>query len=799
MEAKILRKQTVIPRQQYAGEIARDISDYFTYTIDSCEFKSAENLKIDDFMFFKIESFRLSGNNENDLKLIKQAVSSAVCNLDCGVIGIQVQNNKVGVYFGCVQHAVRDTLSRMSNNLDGFAYRETENIGLSEYSCMSVCQGSFSSKIDMSALCRHIIGEPKVFIGFYFKRIPDTEVNYQLKKMDLLSSLLTSFRYEFSGGDSQLFQKNQNENPIIGSALECLENYKQKLEFSRSERAYFLSICIFSEDYRVNERVVSGLNSAYINERNNSFERALKCVHISKSMYGFSSQYLPCYKNKFSILEKELPLFSNSLCGVYPLSLLTDIVSLPTDELPGFYPDIAFRDSGKYNEFDLRPHSSDSDKQICLGTIEKTGENESIDLNSLMLHLGVFGASGSGKSVAIKNVLKELNKNDVPFVIFEAIKGEFSALPAYGIPIKILSSSNSGITLNYNPMIPEELISISDHVRQVVMMITAASDNESPIPEALHMVLLHAYKKHGWNPEDIVFESDTRSFPTFDEVYEEIVPFFRSTNLYSGEVKTNICSALTVRLNTIKHYPFVHGNNKLPTKEILSSNTTIQFDGLNSTADKCFFANSLLTNINEYIRNQDLSETLQHVIVIDEAHIFFENNSSDSNARKSSKGAASEFFTSMLSETRAYGVGMIVADQSPSLLDIRIVSNTCNKIVMGLDNAEDIDVVSDALALSEYQKKLYHTMKPGEAIVCVRGSRNIVKVKIHMIKPQKEVMGMCRFCNRKSRCVKSEVQLVAKELPVSYYAARLKSDISNTKRLGQICEEIAERGKINGD
>jgi hypothetical protein len=66
---------------------------------------------------------------------------------------------------------------------------------------------------------------------------------------------------------------------------------------------------------------------------------------------------------------------------------------------------------------------------------------------------------------------------------------------------------------------------------------------------------------------------------------------------------------------------------------------------------------------------------------------------------------------------RTYGEGFIIADQSPSMLDLAAIRNTNTKIVLALPEAEDREVAGKAMGLKDEQINEISKLKNGEAIV----------------------------------------------------------------------------------
>lgn len=481
-----------------------------------------------------------------------------------------------------------------------------------------------------------------------------------------------------------------------------------------------------------------------------------------------------------------LPLLQNPLVDLLPPEEAAALVPIPQDSHLGFWVDLPLRDENSFHEFDITPHAVQG-QPVPLGTITGSGQEAALGTLDLGQHALLCGSSGAGKSTTIRKLIVGLDRLHIPILIMEPVKGSFSDLPSYGVETTIYSSGIGGIPLEFNPFIPEEMTTIHSHIKSLCTAITAATDNESPIPQALEMVITQAYRDHGWESGDMVLPGHQKTFPTFREVRDMIMPFFRNCGLYQGEVRTNVSSALYVRLTALAGFRFLQGSRKLPVAEILGRNTLIRFDGLDMLPDKCAFANFVLININEHLRAQGTFHGLRQVIILDEAHNFLLKPT----GTNSSAAAVSEFFGNLLSEIREYGVGMVVADQRVSILNQSVVENTGIKVLHAMSSQEDEQIATGALKLTEYQRQLFQTLPLGRAVVSIRGQRPIIQVQVE--KPQAagtSLCQMCRYCRFSHLCCRDAVLLRLEDAPIGDWCASLLGVLGDEAQLKQAIRQI---------
>ena len=118
-------------------------------------------------------------------------------------------------------------------------------------------------------------------------------------------------------------------------------------------------------------------------------------------------------------------------------------------------------------------------------------------------------------------------------------------------------------------------------------------------------------------------------------------------------------------------------------------------------------------------------EGLRHVIVIEEAHRLLR-----AGRRGRASAHAVELFASMLAEIRAYGEGLVIAEQIPAKLVPDVVKNTALKVVHRLPARDDRDLVGAAMNLDEDQSRQVVSLPPGVAAVFADGMDRPVRVRV---------------------------------------------------------------------
>jgi Predicted ATPase len=78
-------------------------------------------------------------------------------------------------------------------------------------------------------------------------------------------------------------------------------------------------------------------------------------------------------------------------------------------------------------------------------------------------------------------------------------------------------------------------------------------------------------------------------------------------------------------------------------------------------------------------------------------------------------------FAGLLAEIRAYGEGLIIAEQIPDRLVQDVIKNTAVKITHRLPAADDREAVGATMNMTQAQNRFLVTLNPGEAAVFTDG------------------------------------------------------------------------------
>ena len=135
----------------------------------------------------------------------------------------------------------------------------------------------------------------------------------------------------------------------------------------------------------------------------------------------------------------------------------------------------------------------------------------------------------------------------------------------------------------------------------------------------------------------------------------------------------------------------------------------IELDNL-ATIEKIFIVEALLLWIYHYRKNLGKSETLNQVIILEEAHHTL-------SAKKEYMSGEETILETIIRMIREFGIGIIAIDQEPSKLSNSIMANTNTKICFTLGHGNDITAMAKAMNLSKAEIRFIDKLDVGHAIV----------------------------------------------------------------------------------
>ncbi|MGH3735820.1 MAG: ATP-binding protein [Micromonosporaceae bacterium] len=437
---------------------------------------------------------------------------------------------------------------------------------------------------------------------------------------------------------------------------------------------------------------------------------------------------------------------------------LASFAHLPRLDTPGF----AVRPAPAFAV--ARQAPKDPSRAVTIGDVlaqrKPTGTTYRIDLDQLTRHSFIAGLTGSGKTNTLMHLLTEASDADIPFLVIEPAKTEYRELlgrPGIGEKLRVFTLGREQVApLRINPFEVPDGIDVSTHLDLLKAVFMASFAMWIPLPQVLEQCLVQLYAERGWD----FTTGDHRGgrsevspdVPTLGELVasvERTVPALG----YKPESTQEITASLTTRLNALRRGTrglMLDVERSIPVSELLSAPTVIELEGLGDDADKAFVMGLLLIRLYEHRRAEQASRLaaaassgqpapqsgkLSHIVVIEEAHrLLAETDKPSDSWNADPQGAFAETFSQMLSEVRAYGQAMVIADQVPVRLAPDVLKNTNLKIAHRLVAGDDRTAMAATMSMDDEQSKMLATLPVGRAAVFSEGDHTPVIVAVRKAK-----------------------------------------------------------------
>jgi uncharacterized protein len=394
-------------------------------------------------------------------------------------------------------------------------------------------------------------------------------------------------------------------------------------------------------------------------------------------------------------------------------------------------------------EFDLTPETSRINAgagAIAAGTVLDWNRVPAgpltLPLESLNRHVLVCGATGAGKSQTVRNLLEQATHAGIPWLVVEPAKAEYRLMAARlpGTQVIVirpgdLDQAPAGI----NPLEPAPgpggtRFPLQTHADLLRALFLAAFQADEPFPQVLAAALARSYEQAGW---DLVtgraaVPGVQPTYPGLEDLQSAAIAVVDEIG-YGREVRDNVRGFVQVRIGSLRLGTtgrFLDGGHPLDFTKLLATNVVLEIEDAGDDHDKAFLMGAVLIRLIEHLRLRSRHEgpgepRLRHLTVVEEAHRLLRQP--PPGATIGAAAHATEMFADLLAEIRAYGEGLIIAEQIPSKLIQDAIKNTAVKIVHRLPAADDRDTVGATMNLTPGQSEYLVTLPPGEAAVYADG------------------------------------------------------------------------------
>lgn len=330
-------------------------------------------------------------------------------------------------------------------------------------------------------------------------------------------------------------------------------------------------------------------------------------------------------------------------------------------------------------------------------------------------HMLIVGMPGSGKTTFVFSLLLQFYKKGIPFLAIEPTKTEYRGLIDAVPELQVFTPGNNEISpFIINPFLPPEGITVEQYIPSLFSAFESAIPMPSPLDAVFQQVINDCYALFGWKSYSKTGDPGTTPFG-----FQEFIIQFKKKikkSEYGKEVRGNLESGGVNRLSAlIEQNPYIYDTvNTIPLADILHKPTVIELNAIGNPMQKALLMSILLIQICTYTKQNKVSgQNLSNILMIDEAHVLFDTKFSDNVTGSTS----SETLQNMMAEIRAYGTGIIVADQTASAVGARTVANTDIKVSFRLVETNEKEIIANSMGLSDLMLQRMSTLKTGEAYV----------------------------------------------------------------------------------
>lgn len=353
---------------------------------------------------------------------------------------------------------------------------------------------------------------------------------------------------------------------------------------------------------------------------------------------------------------------------------------------------------------------------ITVGKLRSSTKGDTIgfSLKDLAKHMLVVGTPGSGKTTFSVSLLDRLWKDhNIPFLVIEPAKNEYRALVQSIPELQVFTPGKNFISpFVFNPFIPPKNVKLETYKSTLKTAFAAAVSMSTPLDKIFEESINNCYSDFRWL-DTYTVDDKGKTFnisdfiKCFQQTFDEIG--------YTGDAK-NIGRAGVVRLNSLVN--LFDNYFSIPIEDILKKPTIIELAAIENSDQKALIIALLLLSILAYVNSNYVGEGgLKNVILLEEAHVLLDADTNAGQGDANPSAIAQGLVKRMLAEIRSYGVGLIIADQSPRKVSTDVVALTDMKMVFRLVESVDKQIIGDSTNMTDVQVQRMAKLKPGEAFL----------------------------------------------------------------------------------
>lgn len=334
--------------------------------------------------------------------------------------------------------------------------------------------------------------------------------------------------------------------------------------------------------------------------------------------------------------------------------------------------------------------------EIDIGTVEYMNRPQrqfSLKLKDLNRHTGIFGSTGSGKTTLALNLIRQLHKKGIPFLIFDWEKSYRNLVNEFD-DVAVFTLGSNINPLYLNPLNLPPGISQEEYSKSLISLLAEDYLSGAGSDTVLLKYMKTAFSEHQ-NPNfndirEIALREARKGMRGRSMLWKETVGRI-ITSLSIGTAGQILCSG--------RHHPL---------DKLLQKNIVLELGGIQSPRDRKFIIHLIINWLFLWLQDRGIeSETLKQIIIFEEFHNVI------------LKGKGDNLISTLFRQGRKYGLGIVALDQTSELPN-DIYGNMNTKISFSLTTNRDIAAMAKAMNLDSTKSRYLGILDTGQAIVNVK-------------------------------------------------------------------------------